>query len=137
MKPIPVIAPPKKPAPRARKTRRREIERSTTMPASGSGPQPDSGRTFLHDVVNQLTVISLACFELHDPTDGTWNESQRKAIDAIEAAVHSAAELIERLAKLLTDQSAKQATSTPLERSSAPTHPANNVYPISPHLNHR
>jgi hypothetical protein len=136
MKPIPVIAPPKKPAPRARKTRRREIERSTTMPASGSGPQPDSGRTFLHDVVNQLTVISLACFELHDLTDGTWNESQRKAIDAIEAAVRSAAELVERLAKLLTDQSAKQA-SAPLERSSAPTHPANNVYPISPYLNHR
>jgi hypothetical protein len=134
MKPIPVIAPPKKPAPRARKTRRREIERSTTTPASGRGLQPDSGRTFLHDVVNQLTVISLACFELHDPTDGTWNESQRKAVDAIEAAVRSAAELIERLAKLLTDQSAKQAST---ERSSTPTHPANNVYPISPHLNHR
>ena len=136
MKTIPVIAPPKKPAPRARKTRRREIERSTTMPASGSGPQPDFGRTFLHDVVNQLTVISLACFELHDPSDGTWNESQRKAIDAIEAAIRSAAELVERLAKILIDQSARQASIT-LERSSVPTHPANNVYSISPYLNHR
>jgi hypothetical protein len=90
----------------------------------------------LHDVVNQLTVISLACFELHCPETQSWNENQRKAIDAIEAAVQSAAEIMEQLSKMLKDESASQAAMT-AERSSARRHPANNVYPISPYLNQR
>ena len=135
MKTIPVIAPPKKAAARAKKTRRQETVRPSSI-SGGTGPEPDSGRIFLHDAVNQLTIISLACFELNYSAAETWNESQRKAIDAIEAAVHTAAEVLEQLSTMLKEQSAKQ-TNAPRPRSSKQTHSVNNVYPISPYLTRR
>ena len=134
MKTIPVIAPPKKPAARAKKTRRQETVRPSSI-SGGTGPEPDSGRIFLHDAVNQLTIISLACFELNYSAE-SWSESQKKAIDAIEAAVHTAAEVLEQLSTMLKEQSAKQ-TNAPRPRSSKQTHSVNNVYPISPYLTRR
>ena len=130
MKTIPVIPSPKKPESRTRKTR----QSSVLTAAPEHSRLSDSERIFLHDVVNQLTIISLACFELQYPAAEAWSESQKKAINAIENAVQSAAELVEQLRKILKDQNPDQAD-TPPERSSAPTHPTNNVYPISPYLN--
>lgn len=132
MKTIPVIASSKKPAPGAKKTHRQQTTRPSSA-SEGRGLEADSERIFLHDAVNQLTIIGLACFELRYTATESWNESQRKAIDAIEAAVHTAAEVLEQLSTMLKEQSAKQ-TNAP---SSARTHPVNNVYPISPYLKHR
>jgi hypothetical protein len=129
MKTIPVIAPPKKPASRVKKTRR--------VAPLGNGRQSDSERIFLHDVVNQLTIISLACFELHVPSTEGWNETQRKAIAAIETAVQSAAELVEQLSQLIKDQTPAQ-TDASSRSLPAPAHSAAaNVYPISPYLKNR
>jgi|GEM_PF-735223 hypothetical protein len=132
MKTIPVIASPKKPAPGAKKTHQQQTARPSSA-SEGSGPEPDSARILLHDAVNQLTIISLACFELNYSAAEFKNEGQRKAIDAIEVAVQAAGEVLEQLSTMLKEQSAKE-TNAP---SSARTHPVNNVYPISPYLTRR
>jgi len=131
MKTIPVIVPPKKPASRARRTRRPSSP--GTLPVNGR--PSESERIFLHDVVNQLTIISLACFELHMPSTD-WNETQKKAVAAIETAVQSAAELVEQLSRWIKDQTPGQ-TDPSLRNLSATPHSASNVYPISPYLKHR
>jgi len=132
MKTIPVIAPPKKPASRVKRTRRP----SGASISPGNGRQSETERIFLHDVVNQLTIISLACFELHVPSADCWNETQKKAIAAIETAVQSAAELIEQLSQLIKDQASGQ-TDASSRSLPASAHSASNVYPISPYLKNR
>ena len=132
-----MIAPQKPLGSRAKKPRPKESAPIREIGvAPGSGPQPDSQRIFLHDVVNQLTVISLACFELRYPTAEQWNESQRKAIDAIETAVHNAAAVMNQLSKMLKEPPAQKAVS-PSEPAPERTHPLHNIYPISPFLNRR
>ncbi|HUK41774.1 MAG TPA: hypothetical protein VLX11_12035 [Candidatus Acidoferrales bacterium] len=126
MKTIPVITPPKKPASRPKKT--------CQPSAPGNGQQSESERVFLHDVVNQLTIISLACFELYTPPE-YWNDKQKKAIAAIENAVQSAAELVQRLSRLIKDQTGQ--TEESVRNPPAQAHSANNVYPISPYLKNR
>src|SRR5215469_13855299 len=77
MKTIPVIASPKKPAPGAKKTHQQQTARPSSA-SEGSGPEPDSARILLHDAVNQLTIISLACFELNYSAAEFKNEGQRR-----------------------------------------------------------
>ena len=130
MKTISVVAPPKRLEPRAKKPRRRGRAAVSGVAAVSEG---SAQRVFLHDVVNQLTIISLACFELRDPACQSWNDSQRKAIDAIETAIRSAAELAQQLSRILQDEAVKKTGAT-CEHAPDRTLPANNVYPISPYL---
>ena len=69
-------------------------------------------RNLLHDVVNQLTIIRLACFELRRPECDPLNECQRKAIDAIETAVQNAGELTVQLTKTFEVENSKKASAT-------------------------
>ena len=137
MKSIPVIVPPKRAQPRAAKACRQELTRGSTVgAASESGPQTDSQRIFLHDVVNQLTIMNLACFELRASECELGSESQSKAIGAIENAVQNAAELIEKLSGVVKEEAAKKNRATG-KRPPVQTVPTNNVYPISPYLTRR
>jgi hypothetical protein len=128
--------PAQRPALRAKKPRR---DRSTTSQGetlSEGGNHVALQRNYLHDVVNQLMIISLACFELRTPESKPWNDSQRRTIDAIETAVQTAGELAVQLAQTFQVQSSKKQNAA-ADLSPTRVLPANNVYPISPYLTRR
>ena len=132
MKTIPIMVPPKTPAPPAKKPRR-DQSASPKVKAISEDENQALKRNVLHDVVNQLTIISLACFELRTPECEPWNASQRKAIEAIETAVQNAGELAVQLAKTFEVESSTKTRDLSPSRSL----PTNNVYPISPYLTRR
>lgn len=130
MKPICVLVPPKRREPRAKKRPPPAAISHAHVGSKGEG-RSDLRRQFLHDVATQLTIIGLASTELRTRESETWNDNQTKAINAIEAAVQDAGNLIANLSRMLADKTAKKSNATP-KRAPDRILPANNVYPISP-----
>jgi hypothetical protein len=129
MKPICVLVPPKRREPRAKKDHHQRQSHMLTSArrAKGSGLKT----TIFTRCATQLTIIGLASAELRTRESETWNANQTKAINAIEAAVQDAGNLIANLSRMLADKTAKKSNATP-KRAPDRILPANNVYPISP-----
>jgi hypothetical protein len=112
MKTIPVIVPSKSPQARAKKPRADQSASPKVKAVSKDASHAPLKRNLLHDLVNQLTIIRLACFELRRPEGDPWNECQRKAIDAIETAVQNAGELAVQLTQTIEVNNSKKANAT-------------------------
>lgn len=133
MKTTPIVASSKRSLRCVTKPRRTQPESPKSELALQGRDDPDIKPNLLHDLVNQLTIIGLACFEIRTPECELWSDSQRKAIEAVETAVQNAGEFAVQLAKAFEAESSIKA------RDLAPTRslPVNNVYPISPFLTQR
>ena len=57
-----------------------------------------------HDIINQLSVISLCCCELHNSVAEKFEADQLAEFKKIEVSVQQTAELIQRLKAILKDQ---------------------------------
>jgi hypothetical protein len=112
MKTIPIIVPSESPQARAKKPCADQSASPKVTAVAKAGSHTVLKRNLLHDVVNQLTIIRLACFELRRPECDPWNECQRKAIDAIETAVQNAGELAVQLTKTFEVENSKKASAT-------------------------
>lgn len=136
MKMIPVNVPAKRPVLHVKKPRPNPSGISQGEPFSEGGNHTILQQNYLHDLVNQLMIISLACFELRTPECEPWNDSQRRAIDAIETATQAAGELAVQLAQTFPGESSKKQNAA-ADLSPSRVLPINNVYPISPYLTRR
>ena len=90
----------------------------------------------LHDIANQLTLLSLASFELHTTTSDEWQQRQADAVRSITMAAEEATKLFRILSEQLDrapKRKRRERTKAAEERHTKPA----NVYPISPYLNRR
>ena len=65
---------------------------------------PSLVESALHDIINQLSVITLCCCELHNSVAEKFEADQLAEFKKIEVSVQQTAELIQRLKAILKDQ---------------------------------
>jgi len=135
MKPISLFLPPKVPE---KKTRKKPRPRNSAGSHADSAAQQrtNAQRQFLHDIANQLTIVALAAFDLRNDENQNWNDGQLQALSTVDTAIQEAAELIGKLSKTFAEANQSPGTATRKQPSSRKPG-ENNVYPISPYLEHR
>jgi hypothetical protein len=79
-------------------------ERSEETQKSIRKISPSPVESAIHDIINQLSVISLCCCELHNSVADKFEADQLAEFRKIEVSVQQTAAMIQRLKAILKDR---------------------------------
>lgn len=92
--------------------------------------QPSIIDRITHDIVNQLSVISLSCCELRNSAADTLESGQLSEFKRIEIAVQNAADMIQQLKAVVAQDHGRTPTDISSESALHRTEAGNNFYTV-------